>query len=83
MKNYYEATTECCQRKVCCDWIPVMIFSALFTLVLGLILGATGLAATILENTVAFILVAVLLFLLAAVFLVIRLCACRRRTICE
>lgn len=83
MKNYYETTMECCQRRVCCEWIPFIVFSVLFTFALGLILGAMVLAGTILENMIAFILVTVLLFLLAAVSLVVQLCICHKRRRCE
>jgi len=79
MTNYYVNTNNCCGRRVCCEWIPVIIFAVLFTFVLGLILGAVTLVATIGENLIAFILLAVILFLLAAVAFVVRLCTCRRR----
>lgn len=82
MTNYYSNTNECCNRKTCCDWIPFIIFAVLFTFVLGLILGATTLVATIGENLIAFIILAVILFLLAVVALIVRLCTCRRRTCC-
>ncbi len=79
MTNYYVNTSECCNRRVCCEWIPFIIFAVLFTFVLGLILGATVLAAIITGNLIAFIILAVILFLLAAVALIVRLCSCRRR----
>ena len=83
MTNYYVNTNECCNKRVCCEWIPFIIFAVLFTFVLGLILGAMVLAGTILENMVAFIILAALLFLLAAVTLIVRLCVCRRGRQCE
>ncbi len=79
MTNYYANTNECCNRRICCEWIPFIIFAVLFTFVLGLIIGATMLVATIGENLIAFIILAVILFVLAAVALIVRLCSCRRR----
>ena len=79
MTNYYVNTNECCNRRICCEWIPFIIFAVLFTFVLGLIIGATTLVATIGENLTVFIILAVILFVLAVVSLIVRLCSCRRR----
>ncbi len=81
MTNYRVSTNDSCERRSCCDWIPFVIFAVLFTFVLGLIIGA-ALALIILINIVPFIILAAILFVLAAVAFIVRRCNCRNRS-CE
>lgn len=79
MTNYRVNTNDCCERKTCCDWIAFVIFAALFLFVLGLLIGA-ALALIILINIVPFLILAGLLFVLAAVAFIVHRCNCRNRS---
>lgn len=72
--NNYTPCTRC--RGNCFFLIPAILI-ALLTFTIGLLVGA-AIAATVLENLAAFIVIAVVFFVLLVVFAIAYFCRCAR-----
>ena len=72
--NNYTTCTRC--RGNCFFLIPAILI-ALLTFTIGLLVGA-AIAATVLENLAAFIVIAVVFFVLLVVFAIAYFCRCAR-----
>ncbi len=79
MTSYHVGTNSGGCSRLGCNWIPVIIFAALFLFSLGLVLGAAVLAETVVANLAAFIILTAILFVLAVVAWLTRWCSCRNR----
>jgi hypothetical protein len=73
MCNGYECS---CRGKISCLGIIGIIVAALFTLIVGFIVGAY-IAETIVSNIAAFAVLGAVLFLLAVIWLIAYICRCR------
>lgn len=72
--NNYNPCTRC--RNSCFFLIPAILI-ALLTFTIGLLVGA-AISATVLENLAAFIVIAVVFFVLLVIFAIAYLCRCSR-----
>ena len=73
----YDSCNSCntCRTSACAFLVPGILAELLFA-VIGLLVGAS-VAATILENLAAFIVLAVVLFVAFGIWAIVRICRCR------
>ena len=72
--DFYDSCDTC--REAGCAFAVPGILAALLFAVIGLLVGAS-IAGTIIENMVAFVILAVVLFVGLGIWAIIRFCRCR------